>query len=561
MDSFLKDHLVPVLRSKLSKSNNGVLKSAAEDLKNFRSYAKRFSAEKGSRNDSFMKICREGLALEISEEEIMQESKRFIYGDFTENEARSTYDSQVRYNRDKKFKAFTKLEIPEENKNLEVALNIIEKFKDLVTGLCTLLTLNGILHQYLEGFYKIVDEKIFLLELRRELNSNPAFKVSENKIQEVYRNIKSETMLKTEKMNNFFIGNECSNSFIALKSSVLDLSQILENKIIHYILTPRFFCTGKLSFDHDPNATCPTFFSILRRVLKDVEDQKQLQTWFAYHLLSSSKFGKLMVFIGEGANGKSVVLKVLRLLLGEKNVSSVPIERLSNKDRFSAVETYGKLANISDEMSGDAIDEAFVKNYVTGGRIMVEKKYGNPFEFYPLAKLTFSTNSFPKIKDTTDGFWRRLLVLEFKEKIPPEEQRPEYLDDQFWIDSGELAGVFNWVLEGVRYISENNRLFESGNSIRLTQQKRLSSNNARQWAEENLSFKVGAYLDRQNAYRLYKDDMISQGEKFSTAADFYKEIEKVFPKSIHQKSAIAHQGVKRRGFHNIELATHGTDIF
>lgn len=561
MTALYKDKYIDFLIQKINQPKNfltNTIGDSDENLSRFKNYAQRFSAEQGSRNDSFMKICREGLALSIPHEEILKESVRFIYGNFTQREAQTILDSQIRYHQKSNFKSYSNLENSNGNKCFEVALLIIEQHKENKNNL---FTINGHLYKYMEGIYKRVDDDIFLLELRKILNSIPDFKVSQSRIHEVLNNIKSETLSQSEQRTNFFIDVKYEDNFIALKSKVLNVSEALKKVIVLHDLSPNFFSTGKLSFDYDETATCPIFMSILDKVLKDKEDQRTLQCWFAYHLLSNSNFGKLMILIGSGANGKSVILKVLRLFLGEQNVSSVPIERLSNKDRFSAVETFCKLANIADEMSGDGIDEAFIKNFVTGGNIMVEKKYDHPFTFQPTAKLTFSTNIFPKIKDKSDGFWRRLLVLEFKEKIMPDEQRPEYLEDKFWIDSGELAGVFNWVLEGVEYINQHKRIFESANSRKFTQNVQTSSNSIKQWIQENIVFKTASFLDRQTAFDLYRAAMTAQGEKFCTAAEFYKEIEKEFPVAVRQDNAISVNDIKRRGFHNLELITFGTGIF
>lgn len=561
MPSLYKDELlfklIQMTRAK-EKPYSSNLASPTDNMERFRDYAQRFSSEEGSRNENFMKICREGLALAISYEEILKESGRFIYGEFTKKEANTILNNQIRYHKEKKFESFSKPENSNSTDIFDIALQIISKYKGNDNNL---ITVNGHLYQHTEGIYKSVEDDIFLLELRKILNSIPDFKVSQNKVKEVFSNIKSETLIQSEKRTNFFIDKNSDDNFIALKSKILNVSEALKNVIVLYDLNSNFFSTGKLSFDYDKSAKCPVFHAILNKVLPDKEDQRMLQCWFAYHLLNNSNFGKFMILIGSGANGKSVVLKVLRLFLGEQNVSSVPIERLSNKDRFSAVETFNKLANIADEMSGDGIDEAFIKNFVTGGSIMVERKYDHPFAFQPTAKLTFSTNIFPKIKDTSDGFWRRLLVLEFKEKIAPHEQRSEYLDDKFWIESGELAGVFNWVLDGVEYINQKRHLFESINSRKYTQQTQISSNYVKQWVSENIVFKEQAFLDQTNAYNFYKQEMTSQGERFCTAQEFYREIEKYFPKAIRQKNPVVYGSVKRRGFYNLELNTIGTGIY
>ena len=56
------------------------------------------------------------------------------------------------------------------------------------------------------------------------------------------------------------------------------------------------------------------------------------------------------MFIGIGANGKSVLINILISMLGKQNVSSVPLQKLIN-DRFAAAELYGKLGNFCADIS------------------------------------------------------------------------------------------------------------------------------------------------------------------------------------------------------------------
>ena len=51
-----------------------------------------------------------------------------------------------------------------------------------------------------------------------------------------------------------------------------------------------------------------------------------IQEWFGYNLVYDLSHQRFLIFEGEGANGKSVVCHVLRNLVGEDNVTAVPLE-------------------------------------------------------------------------------------------------------------------------------------------------------------------------------------------------------------------------------------------
>jgi putative DNA primase/helicase len=56
----------------------------------------------------------------------------------------------------------------------------------------------------------------------------------------------------------------------------------------------------------------------------------------------------MMLLVGEGANGNSVVLDVVEMLLGPENVSHVGLALFS--ERFQLTMTLHKLANLAAEV-------------------------------------------------------------------------------------------------------------------------------------------------------------------------------------------------------------------
>ena len=69
--------------------------------------------------------------------------------------------------------------------------------------------------------------------------------------------------------------------------------------------------------------------------------------------------------MGDGANGKSVLLETLKNLVGRENCSSIPLEAFDS--RFDLSMTIGKLVNIVAEV-GDVskLPEGKLKAFVGG---------------------------------------------------------------------------------------------------------------------------------------------------------------------------------------------------
>ena len=86
-----------------------------------------------------------------------------------------------------------------------------------------------------------------------------------------------------------------------------------------------------LPYSYDAQADCPKWKAFIKEVLPQEDLQIAIQEAMGYPL-SNLHLEKIVYFVGNGRNGKSVCLDVLSTVLGEKNVSHVPIETIVKND-------------------------------------------------------------------------------------------------------------------------------------------------------------------------------------------------------------------------------------
>jgi len=139
-----------------------------------------------------------------------------------------------------------------------------------------------------------------------------------------------------------------------------------------------------------------------------------------YTLYPRHDLHKAVMLLGDGSNGKSTYLRLVREVLGSHNVVSIPLQDLTNeKSRFTAAQLYRKLANIYADLPSAALKSTGVFKILTGeDPITADRKFREPITFINYAKLLFSANELPKVFDMTDAFWRRWIVIEFPNKFP-----------------------------------------------------------------------------------------------------------------------------------------------
>ncbi|WHQ55075.1 phage/plasmid primase, P4 family [Lactiplantibacillus plantarum] len=215
----------------------------------------------------------------------------------------------------------------------------------------------------------------------------------------------------------------------------------------------------------NPDATCPLFNQFLDDVLPDPKDQAFLQQYTGYLLEPSFKANAFLVIKGDGRNGKSVYLNLIKKLLGKLNVSSSKIESLAGD--FGLAPLVNKRANLSSEGQAASFDTAEIKAICSGDAVTINAKNQAQYTTVLKAKFIFMTNNMPVTTDTSDGFSRRLNILPFRVQIPLDKVDVD-LESKL---TAELSGILNWALNGLRELRKNNFNFTNSDSMREAKER------------------------------------------------------------------------------------------
>ena len=262
---------------------------------------------------------------------------------------------------------------------------------------------------------------------------------------------------------------------------------------------PADFITYKLPFDYDPEANCPRFEAYLNRVLPDEESQKVLAEYLGYVFIKNGsmilKEEKALILYGTGANGKSVFFEIVNALIGSENISNYSLQSLTNDNGYYRAKLANRLVNYASEING-SLEASIFKQLVSGEPVEARLPYGEPFTLTEYAKLIFNCNELPKDVENSHAFFRRFLIIPFNQTIPESEQDKQL---SFKIIDEELSGVFNWVLRGLRRLTEQNKFSQCEAAREALEQYKIESNSVRLFLDEN------GYKSSPTNYRLSKD--------------------------------------------------------
>ena len=273
---------------------------------------------------------------------------------------------------------------------------LFDKFANYMINNHHIVKINGQLHIYKDGIYCS--------------DLNVIAGVMRSYIPNIKKSQKTEVI---DYMYDMTEEKELSDArYIGFNNGVYDVVDDTLNAF-----SPEYVITNKIPWDYKPDAYSELADSTLNKLAcGDAAIRALLEECIGYCFYRANTFNKAFILTGDKSNGKSTFLKVLTVLLGEHNVASLDLKNLG--DRFSKASLFGKLANIGDDISDEFVpDASLFKKITDGGRIQVEKKGQDPFEFNPYVKLIFSANDIPRIRDKTGAVLRRLVIIPFNARF------------------------------------------------------------------------------------------------------------------------------------------------
>jgi len=244
------------------------------------------------------------------------------------------------------------------------------------------------------------------------------------------------------------------------------------------------FLKYQLAFDYNPKAKAPLFETYLQHVLPDAAGRKALLEYLGYVFIKHSSkrlnLEKVLILLGSGDNGKSVLFNTIQSLLGKENISSFSLAKLTDNSGNSRAKFADKILNYSTEISG-AIGSDYFKAMASGEPVSARFLYKDEIELTQYPKMIFNCNELPREVENTHGFFRRFMIIPFEVTIPKEEQDNQLSNK---IIKSELSGVLNLIIQNLQDLLQRGQFTEWDKIERAREEYQLESDSVRMFLHE-----------------------------------------------------------------------------
>lgn len=197
------------------------------------------------------------------------------------------------------------------------------------------------------------------------------------------------------------------------------------------------------------DASCPTWIRFVNDIFAGHPGLVAfLQRALGYTLTGEISEQSLFAGHGSGANGKSTLFDIIHFILGKlaANTSFHTFERRAFSAPTNDIAGLVGVRFVTASETGEDIrlNEARVKSITGGDPLTCRFHYKEFFTYRPQFKLWLAFNHRPLVHDTSEGFWRRVLMIPFEQKFSgarADRRLPEKL-------RAEAEAILAWMIRG-----------------------------------------------------------------------------------------------------------------
>lgn len=271
-----------------------------------------------------------------------------------------------------------------------------------------------------------------------------------------------------------------------------------------------------------------------------------------------------LMFIGDGANGKSQLLNLMKLCMGElgEKVEVTLLTRKRNNANEANTEKI-KLMNkrfafLSEPEDGEKINIGLLKELTGSEEVVARGLYQDSISFVMEAKLFLACNELPEIKGEDTALWRRIRVIDFPSRFVDEpKESNEYNIDRTLPSRMREDVTWKQTFMNILLQYTNKNIPEPEEVKIRTNEYRQDNNEISMWLDDNIEHSEHNILHSKDLYdslctELYSTKY-SNKQKCKLKTQIEKWIKEKFPNINNQIQNTSIDGQKYKGWLHLKL--------
>jgi putative DNA primase/helicase len=226
---------------------------------------------------------------------------------------------------------------------------------------------------------------------------------------------------------------------------------------------------------------------------------------FAYCLTGDIGEQEMYFFVGEGANGKSVLFELMNRILQDYSRTASADLLLDKAVQTNCKSELALLKGVrviflTELDPNQKLKMSMIKNMTGGNEVVACFKYKNEFTYNPKYKIMLATNHMPHINEDDNGSWRRIKKIDHNRVFAKHEQDKRLINKLY----EERGAILNLLFQLCPSVLRDG--LKAPDCVEMSVKSfRSSEDILSKWLEENtIVSNDGAFaLDLFNNFRQY----------------------------------------------------------
>jgi P4 family phage/plasmid primase-like protien len=304
--------------------------------------------------------------------------------------------------------------------------------------------------------------------------------------------------------------------------------------------------------EFEPEAQCPRFEEFMETAIPEQGMRSYVQRALGYSMLGDADQRALFVLYGPSGTGKSTLIETMQHVFGTYGTTAQSGTFRSIKNEKTPTNDLHELrgrrfVTSSETAEGANFDEELLKRLTGRDQVRSRALYQESQEWVPECTLWLATNNAPRFNSDDNAIWSRVKLIPLTTVFLGQDQVFDYART---VLAPEAAGIFNWLLEGLRQFLAHG-LGEPTQLTQLTADHRVSSDSVARFVADKLadgSYVESGRIKANDIYLGYAEWCRQVGERSLGSRRFMFRMESAMPQytKIRDESGTwIYQGLSR----------------